>query len=341
MKTLVLLSTLLACPQAASAGQLMASHTPTRSPAHEVARVNGVPLMSDRLDIALRALIPMESFHQSVSPAKIDQLRDRALNNLVDEELRYQDGVRSGFVPSEKDIDAGLARAIAGYKSREEFDRARRKAGAQISEIRAEIRRVLVIGKAYERQVGSRCQVGAEEAARFYAEFPRRFVVPEQLHLYAISIGVEPGAPSSQWIDARSKAEDLLRQIKDGASFEALAQKHSTDPSKDQGGDMGFVHRGSLNEQFELATRDMKPGELTGVIQTLYGFHIIKLAAIRPPQQKILADVTAGIQKDLSTKRCSEMSGAWIARLRVAATIVFTDSKAGRKTNASGAGDRQ
>ena len=72
-----------------------------------------------------------------------------------------------------------------------------------------------------------------------------------------------------------------------------MARTHSTDKTRESGGDMGFVHRGSLTDEFEQALRDLKPGGVSPVIQTLYGFHIVRVASIRPPEQKALPEVAA------------------------------------------------
>lgn len=332
MRTLAALIVLSACANAASAQQPVASHgtaAPPAPAAHVAARVNGAPIMSDRLDVALGRLIPMESFHRNVSAETVGRLREQALGDLIDEELRYQEGLRLGLTPSNAEVDAALARAVASYKSREAFEEARRRAGASTADLRREIRRSLVISKAYERTVASRCQVNAEEASRFYADNPERFVVPEQLRLYAITVGVDPGAPAQKWTEAKARAEDALRQMKTGAPFEEMARTYSTDKSRERGGDMGLVHRGSLMDEFEQAVRGLKPGDVTPVIQTLYGYHIVRVASIRPPEKRAFPEVAAGIQKDLTTKRCAEMDTTRAARLRAAATIVVTDARSG------------
>ena len=154
-------------------------------------------------------------------------------------------------------------------------------------------------------------------------------MVPEQLHVYAITFGVDPGAPAAAWSDAKAKAGQVLGQIRSGAPFEEMARRHSTDKTRESGGDMGFVHRGSLTDEFEQALRDMKPGGVSPVIQTLYGFHIVRVASIRPPQQKALTEVAAGIRKDLTKQRCAETEAAWTARLRASAAIVLTDAANG------------
>jgi peptidyl-prolyl cis-trans isomerase C len=320
------------CAQAASAQQAVASHSPATAPppaVRVVARVNNAPITSDRVDAALRRLIPFESFHRNVSADTVERLRGKALDGLIDEELRYQDGVRLGLTPSAAEVNAGFKAVVARYPSREAFEQARRASGASTEDVRREVRRTLVIQKAFNRAVTSRCQVSAEDAARFYADNPGRFVVPEQLHVFAITFGVDPGAPARAWSDAKAKAEQVLGQIKSGAPFEEMARKYSTDKTRESGGDMGFVHRGSLTDEFEQALRDVKEGGVTPVIQTLYGFHIVRVASIRPPQRKALADVAVGIRKDLTTQHCAETETAWTARLRASAAIVLTDGASG------------
>jgi parvulin-like peptidyl-prolyl isomerase len=332
MRLLFVSLAVVVCVNAALAQNPVASHGTAAAPppaAQEVVRVNGVPITAGRLDSALRRLIPFESFHRNVSADTVERLRGKALDDLIDEELRYQDGVRLRLAPSEADVDAGFKALVARYGSREAFEQARRASGASTEDLRREIRHALIVRKAYDYAVTSRCQVSENEAATYYADHRERFVVPEQLHVYAITFGVDPGAPVAAWADAKAKAEQVLGQIRNGAPFEEMARKHSTDKTRESGGDMGFVHRGSLTDEFEQALRDVKPGGISPVIQTLYGFHIVRVASLRPPQQKTLPDVAAGIQKDLTKQRCAETEAAWTARLRASATIVPVNGTSG------------
>lgn len=277
----------------------------------------------------------MESFHRSVSPDSMAALRKRALQAVIDEELHVQAGERLGLTASDAEVDRGIVRARRASKSRAEFDRAFPKAGTSMAELRREVRRALTIRKAYDHEVAAVCQVGTDEAQQFYIANRERFVVPEQLHLFAITIGVEPSASGQQWGDASARAAEVWRQLRAGASFEEMARRHSTDPSRDTGGDMGLFHRGTLNDEFEAAARGLKPGDISDVIQTLYGYHVIRVSEIRPPQQRSWADMSAEIRKDLTTKRCAEMTDAWTARLRARARIEFADAAGAPNTLAS------
>jgi peptidyl-prolyl cis-trans isomerase C len=332
MRLLLVPLAVVVCAQAASAQKPAASHgtaSARAAAAQVVARVNNAPITSDRLDVALRRLIPLESFHRNVGADTVERLRGKALDGLIDEELRYQDGARLGLAPSQAEVDAGVRALAARYGTRDAFEQARRASGASTEEVRREVRRALVVQKAFERAVTSRCQVSAGEAERFYAGNRERFVVPEQLHVYAITFGVDPGAPARAWSDAKARAGLVLGQIEDGAPFEEMARAHSTDKTRESGGDMGLVHRGSLTDEFEQALRDVTPGGVSPVIQTLYGYHIVRVASIRPPEQKAFPEVATSIQKDLTKQRCAETEAAWTARLRASATIVLSDGAPG------------
>ena len=252
-------------------------------PARVVAHVNGAAITSDRLDRATSTLIPLESFHRNVAGEKLAALRQKALDGLVNEELEYQDAVRRGL------------RVLHG--------------GAN-----ADARRALTIKRAFDRVVTARCQVNQGEARQFFDEHPDRFVEPEQLHLSAITVAVNPSSGAAQWDAARIRAADVRKQLDEGAAFADLG-----------GTDMGLVHRGSLAAAFEQAVKDLPAGASSGVVETIYGYHIVRVLEILPPQKKTFDEVGAKLQKDLAGQRCDEVRDAWVASLRARATLVFPE----------------
>ncbi len=304
----------------ASAQRLVPSHAPTRPTPVPVARVNGATLTSERVDLQLQALIPRSSFHRNVKPERMAELRTQALELAIDEELQYQEAMRLHVVVTTAEVNAGLERARRGYRSRAAFESARKNAGVTLKELRANIRRAMLVQKARKRAL-ARCAVSSAEARRFHADNPQRFVTPERLHLYVITIGVDRSSPSDAWRAARAKAERLLLDLRAGAAFEDVARRESTDESRAKGGDLGVVHRGRLTEEFENAVRTLRPGEITPVIQSLRGFHILRLAEILPPESKSYAEVRTQLRRDLTEKRCEEQGEAWRKSLRAKASI--------------------
>ena len=312
----------LAAGVSASSQKVISSHAASAVSAPvTVARVNGVAIRDDRLALAVNALMPLESFHRNVSADKLAALRQKALDRLIDEELRYQDGVRRGVTVTPAEVDRRVSELAAQYGGTTKLAQAEQRAGVTVPQLRQEIARALTIQKVFTRTVTTRCQVGRDETARFYRDNPDRFVQPEQLHIYAITIGVDPSSPAAKWAEARTKAEMVLARIRKGASFEEMARAYSTDPSKKLGGEMGFFHRGTLNEDFEKAASQLAVGQSSDVIKTLYGFHIVRIADIRAPRRKTLDEARVELQKDLTAKRCTETEQAWAARLRASAAV--------------------
>jgi parvulin-like peptidyl-prolyl isomerase len=229
--------------------------------------------------------------------------------------------MRRGITASDREIDTALAAARRQYRTREAFDEAQRRAGVSAAQLRREIDRLVVIQKAYAESVTAACQVTRADAEAFYTSNPGRFVIPEQIQVFAITIGVDPSSTAAGWAEAKKRALDVRRRLEAGAPFEAMAREYSSDPSRDRGGDMGFVHRGSLADEFEDALKDLRPGEISEVVQTLYGYHIVRIGEIRPAAQQPFAGIAERIESDLSSMRCAEQADAWSARLRAAASI--------------------
>jgi parvulin-like peptidyl-prolyl isomerase len=292
-----------------------------------VARVNGVPILGGDLAAALNTVVPLTSYHENVKPEKMDELRARALDSLIDEELRYQEAVRLKVRVPPAEVEHALERARKAYRTTEEFERARRESGATMPQLRASILRALMIGKIYEQVVRSQCAVTEDEAATYYRENTARFVQPEQMRTSIITIGVDRSAPPPEWEQARHQAEDLARQLAAGASFETLAREHSTDPSKAKGGDLGFVHRGQMIDEFERALTPLRPGQVSPVVQTIYGFHLLRLVEIRSATQKTFAEMKSTIVRDLTETRCNQATAEWSVRLRKTARIEIIDER--------------
>ena len=286
-----------------------------------VATVNGVALLEDRLMAAMNEVMPYGAYHAGAKPERIAEIRKQALDKLIDEELQYQEAKRLKLIAPAAKVDAEYAKVVKRYKTRQEFLDACRRAGVTTASVREEVRRRVLAGVAADAAVASRCTVSAAEAREYFDRNPSRFEMPEQLHLLTITIGVDRTSTKEQWAAGRKTAESVIARLRAGEDFAALARQHSSDPNKASGGDMGLVHRGRMAEEFEAAVAGAKAGALLGPVQTIYGFHIIKVAEIRPPVQRTFADVRDRLIKDLGEKACTNARIAWMAALRASAAI--------------------
>jgi peptidyl-prolyl cis-trans isomerase D len=142
------------------------------------------------------------------------------------------------------------------------------------------------------------------EVAKFYADNAARYTAPEERRASHILINAPKDKPAAEREAARKKAEELLAQVrKTPASFADVARKNSQDPgSAERGGDLDFFARGAMVKPFEDKAFSMKAGEISDLVETDFGFHIIRLDAVRGCQKKPLAEVRAEIEGALRTQ---------------------------------------
>ncbi|OGB05022.1 MAG: hypothetical protein A3G29_18870 [Burkholderiales bacterium RIFCSPLOWO2_12_FULL_64_99] len=146
----------------------------------------------------------------------------------------------------------------------------------------------------------ARVSVSEDELRRSYKENIQRYSTPEERRASHILIKAEASASAEQKKAARAKAEQLLAQLqKNSAQFAELARKNSDDPgSGANGGDLDFFGRGDMVKSFEDAAYALKPGQLSGLVESEFGFHIIQLTGVRGGETKPFESVRAEIEDD-------------------------------------------
>jgi peptidyl-prolyl cis-trans isomerase C len=295
--------------------------TPATRGGAVVARVNGAPITNDRLDQALASLIPQESFHRNVSADRMAALRAQALSSLIDEELVYEDGVRRGLTASDADLRLSWEATVRSNGGPAAFQATMRKNGLTEASVRKELARRLIVGETLDAAVNNNCGVSRDDAGIYFREHRERFVEPEQVHVYGITVGVDPASAAPVWQAAKARAQQARAALDAGRPFADVAKEFSTDPSKDKGGDLGLVHRGGMTAPFEDIVKTLPVGTPSDVVESIYGYHIVLVTDVRPAGQKTFDEVVDSIVKDLSATRCEERRTAWLAGLRAAARI--------------------
>lgn len=152
-----------------------------------------------------------------------------------------------------------------------------------------------------------------EELRKFYESRESQFVVPEERHARHILIQVPEGADESVVKQAEGKAQELLKQIRAGESFEDLAKKNSDDPGSARlGGDLGYFGRGLMEPDFEKVVFALTKDEVSDPVLTSFGYHIIKLEDVRAEQRKpydeVKAELREQFRKDAAEREFFDLS---------------------------------
>lgn len=148
-------------------------------------------------------------------------------------------------------------------------------------------------------------QVDAGEARKYYEANSSKYGEPEQRRASHILISVKSGASDEDKRKARERAQAILSRLRASpGSFAEIAKKESGDPgSAVQGGDLGFFSRGMMTRPFEDAVFGLKPGQLSDLVESDFGFHIIKLTGVRPSKMKTLEEVRPEIERELKKQQ--------------------------------------
>lgn len=165
--------------------------------------------------------------------------------------------------------------------------------------------------QSFERAV----KVTDEEVAKAYESRREEFRQPERRKARHILLKLPPGAGAEEVEKTKAKAEDLMRRLREGAEFAALAKEFSDDPNREKGGDLGSITRGELDPAFERVVFEMKAGELRGPVRTGFGFHVIRLDGIEPERVRPLPEVKATLADGLRAARAADQARNAIERV--------------------------
>jgi peptidyl-prolyl cis-trans isomerase C len=243
-----------------------------------VASVNGVLIPKAYLEREVRRFEEQAlSQGQLVDESQRDQLNRQALDTLIDIELLYQESQRRGFEISEERIEEQLNSLRTQFGDEEGYAAALEQIGISDGELRTELGRQLAIQEMIDKDITPATTVSEQESTDFYENNPAFFFSPEQVRASHILILVSPDAGEEEKSEARSRITEIRKRIVAGEDFAELAGQFSEDNSGMNGGDLGFFQREQMVKPFADAAFSLQIGELSEVVTTQYGFHLIRV----------------------------------------------------------------
>jgi peptidyl-prolyl cis-trans isomerase C len=242
------------------------------------ARVNGTGITIQQVEGTFDEGLKEKKLHllQIRDPNKVKGMKREALDQLINQELLWQAAERKGMVASDKDVDAAFEQAKKSFKSEERFKLRLEQEGYTEDAYKERIRKKLS-GDRYADSLARTAKVTDKDIHDFYLANPKLFQRPEMVRARHILITVASGATEEQRAAARKKIDAVLIEARSGRSFDELARLHSEDATKQWGGELDPFARGQVDPAFEQAAFALKPGEISEVVTSPYGFHIIKL----------------------------------------------------------------
>jgi peptidyl-prolyl cis-trans isomerase C len=230
--------------------------------------------------------------------------RDEVLRNLLDQLIAYhllaQESRARKIDVDEATVEAQMGQIRGSFPTDQAFQQGMAAQGLTLDQVRQQTRTNLLVQKVIDAEVASKIVVQDAEVSAFYQQNLDRFKQGDTVHASHILIGLPQNATPQQKSEAKTKAQAVLKQLRGGGDFAAAARAESQDPGSAQnGGDLGFFPKGQMTPAFEEAAFKTRPGAITPIVETPFGFHIIKVHERRAPRTAPLDEVGGQIKNFL------------------------------------------
>jgi len=297
-----------------------------------VAKVNGVELKSDY--IRFRLNLDMRRIGTPLNPQQKVKLAGTIIEKEIVRELMYQEG--KGKSVSPEDVEKEFQEFKKAYESKEELDQALQARGIDEAELRKGIEIDLIAKNLLDERVKGKVQVTDTMVQKFYGDKKESFKRPESFrarHIFVAYVPfdvVEKSSPeelkeiAGEYREkARKKIDEVYAKVKAGENFEELAKQYSEDKgSAEKGGDLDFIYKGVFDPAFDQAIADLKVGETSGIVETEFGYHIIRLIETKPSDYAPFEEVEEAIQKHLFMTEAQNLVARYIESLKKKAEII-------------------
>jgi peptidyl-prolyl cis-trans isomerase C len=295
------------------------------------ATVNGAVITESEVQVVIRNAL--QKLQGQVAPQLLERyrtkMRDDVLDRLIAEKLLEEQIKKKNIKVSDKEINKRVEEIAARQKLTVDDLKALLEAyGKSIDELKEQTKQGLAYEKLIELESAGSINATEEEAKKYYEENIKQFTIPEEVRASHILISTRPTEPNSDpakiKAEAKEKIEGLLRQVKEGADFAELARRYSACPTAKSGGDLGYFATEKMVPEFEKAVVALGVGEISGIVETRFGYHIIKVTGRKEATKKDFADVKDTIIKALKQKKQGEFVTGYVKKLKEKARIVYT-----------------
>lgn len=284
-----------------------------------IARVNGEEIHKPELDQIIKTMEARAG--QPVPQDRRDEIYRNAIDQLVIYKLLSQESKKRGIKVEPSEIAGKIATIRGQFPTDEAFQKALKDRGMNPDTLKHDAEVDLSVTKLVNAEEASLAGPSDQEAKEFYGKNPEQFKEPEQVRASHILVRVDPKADAAAKKKARTEIDAVLKQAKSGTSFEALAKEHSQDGSASQGGDLGYFPKGQMVPEFDKVSFELKPGQISDVVTTQFGYHVIKVVDHKAERVVPFEEAQAKIKEYLTTQKKMQHRDAFIQDLKKKAKI--------------------
>ncbi len=305
-----------------------ATESVSPAPAEVLVTVNGQAITRGDLDRELDAA--MARFAGRASPEQIAQQKQRlekeALEAMVTKRLLNDAIAAEKIDVTDSEVEAAIQQILAQHQLGKTLAEFLAATGLAEDKFRADVRQGLQLDKLFKSRVDAVPPAADEEIGQFYTAHPEQFQAPETARARHILIAVAATDTPEQKAEKKARIEALRERILKGEDFAKLASENSDCPSKANGGDLGTFDRSRMVPPFADAAFSQPIGEVGGVVETQFGYHLINVTERQPARTVPLDEVKDRLGQFLRAQKQREAVQTYVAGLKAAAKIVYPNA---------------
>jgi peptidyl-prolyl cis-trans isomerase C len=288
----------------------------------KIAVVNDTPVYRQDLDREMK-LVALKLARQGrpIDAAELKRYEGNIRETLVNRALLLQQAQAKGMTVKDSLVAKALNEFKAGFEDEKQYQQSLTQMGYTDAQLKEQIKDGLTIKALLEKEVIRKVSVSDKQIRAFYDEHTNLFHHPEQVKASHILIQVSPDADEAKKAEALASIQALKQRIDNGEDFATLAMEYSDGPSKAKGGDLGFFSREQMVQPFSDAAFALKPGQVSDVVTTRFGYHLIRLTERQAPQTMAFNDVKEEISTRLRREQEEKKIDDYLEKLKKHADI--------------------
>lgn len=280
-----------------------------------VAVVNNDVITQADLDVALKsAAVELEKKYSGDElKEKMQEARHDFLNQMIEDELILQEAKRLGVKVDDSEIEERLKDVKSRFKSDQDFEAETQKAGVSEDALKKRYKDNIMMGKLVAHEVKENTIVTPAEVNEYYEKHSEELKAPESARVRTIMLHFDE-ADTEELV--KQKAEDIMRLMSEGRDFSDLARQYSQGPKTDEGGDLGFIEKGQMREEFDKVIFDLKAGEASSPIKVDPGYYIFKVEEKKEGHSYSLEEVRDEIENMIFRQKAEKKYQEWMEKLK-------------------------
>jgi len=288
----------------------------------KAAVINGTIITQEELNRAIepyRQQMAMQG--QELDNSQLTEVKKNILEGLINRELLYQESQKKGIKIEDATITQQLTELKGQFPSEETFKEELKKMNLTEDLLKTQIKSGMIIEQFINEQFDKKTTIPDKEVKEYYDAHPDFFKQPEKVKASHILIKADEKADKAKKDEARKKLEGIQQKVQKGEDFGTLAKEFSEDSSNTKGGDLGYFGRGKMVKPFEDAAFALKSGDVSNIVETKFGYHLIKVTDKKAEGTTPYEEVKSRIEKYLKEEKVQSEVRLYVDKLKETAKI--------------------